>query len=210
MTKPDGYWDVFENVAEVAKKYKTRSEFHFSEDGGGYDGALRNGWLDELFPINGNRVWTYEKCKEVAAQCSTRGELRNRYVGAYGAARKNGWLDELIPNSRNKHPINYWNDKERCREEASKYIGRNEFVKKSPTAYYYSRINGWLDEFFGIETLPPIAKSLIQHWTDETCIEEMKKYKNRTEFSRRKPACHKYAKEHNLLEIVYGKAWSKK
>ena len=83
-------------------------------------------------------------------------------------------------------------------------------MKKSPTAYYHSRINGWLDEFFGTDLLPSTPHSLIQHWTDETCIEEMKKYKNRREFSRRKPACHKYAKEHNLLEIVYGKAWSKK
>ena len=124
--------------------------------------------------------------------------------------KKNGWLDDLIPSIRNKYPTNYWHDKERCREEASKYIGRGEFMRKSPSAYQYSRINGWLDEFFGTETLPHTPKSLIQHWTDETCIEEMKKYKNRTELRRKRTACHKYAKEHNLLEIVYGKMWSKK
>ena len=51
IKKPHGYWDVFENVAEVAKKYRTRSDLHYSKDSGAFDAALRNGWLDILYPI---------------------------------------------------------------------------------------------------------------------------------------------------------------
>ncbi len=44
-----GYWNIKENVMEAALKCKTRSEFKklFL---GAYKSALRNGWMDKLFP----------------------------------------------------------------------------------------------------------------------------------------------------------------
>lgn len=43
-----GHWDVYDNVKKEALKYKTESEFK-SKAWGAYDGAIRNGWLNELF-----------------------------------------------------------------------------------------------------------------------------------------------------------------
>ena len=44
-------------------------------------------------------------------------------------------------------PKRYWN-KERCKEEASKYNRRVDFQKESGSAYGVALRNGWLDEFF--------------------------------------------------------------
>lgn len=46
--KPNGYWNVFENVEKEAKKYKSRWDFG-KNNGSAYDAARRNNWLDELF-----------------------------------------------------------------------------------------------------------------------------------------------------------------
>lgn len=40
--------------------------------------------------------WTYEKCIEVAKQCSGRGEFQKKYQGAFSQAKKMGWYDSLI------------------------------------------------------------------------------------------------------------------
>ena len=50
MKKPNGYWDVFENVEREAKKYKSRTECARNSSGA-YDAARRHGWLDILFPV---------------------------------------------------------------------------------------------------------------------------------------------------------------
>ena len=47
--KPNGFWHVKKNVMEVAKLYSKRGEFE-NGNGGAYNSARKNGWLDELFP----------------------------------------------------------------------------------------------------------------------------------------------------------------
>lgn len=47
--KPFGYWNIFENVEKEAKKYKSRWDFG-KNNGSAYDAALRNKWIDILFP----------------------------------------------------------------------------------------------------------------------------------------------------------------
>lgn len=48
--RPTGYWDVFENIKDESKKYKSRHAFHLGNYGA-YKAARRNGWLDILFPL---------------------------------------------------------------------------------------------------------------------------------------------------------------
>lgn len=45
-----------------------------------------------------------------------------------------------------KKPFKYWNNKERCQEEALKYLSRTEFKFNSNGAYEASLRNNWLDE----------------------------------------------------------------
>jgi len=60
-------------------------------------------------------------------------------------AAKHGWLDEFFPmTSKNGH----WNNKKLCEQEATKYKPRIEFCYGCWSAYNYSNINNWLDDFF--------------------------------------------------------------
>ena len=47
--KPFGYWNIFENVEKEAKKYKSRWDFG-KNNGSAYNAAIRNKWIDILFP----------------------------------------------------------------------------------------------------------------------------------------------------------------
>ena len=46
-SKPYGYWNIKENCFEEAKKYKNKFELD-RKSSGCYQGAVRNGWLDEI------------------------------------------------------------------------------------------------------------------------------------------------------------------
>lgn len=47
--KPNDYWNIWENVFEEARKYKTREDFKKGCQSA-YHSAHKNGWIDELFP----------------------------------------------------------------------------------------------------------------------------------------------------------------
>lgn len=53
---------------------------------------------------------------------------------------------QLCSERANYKPRGYWNDKERCLEEARKYNGRYAFQLKSSAAYQSCLRNGWLDD----------------------------------------------------------------
>lgn len=50
-----GYWDIKENVIEVAKNFETKREFN-EKQRGAYKSALRNGWMNELYPNPKNKI----------------------------------------------------------------------------------------------------------------------------------------------------------
>jgi predicted GIY-YIG superfamily endonuclease len=47
LPTPRGHWNIFENVAKEAKKYKNRTEF-MKNASGAYDKARDKGWLDKV------------------------------------------------------------------------------------------------------------------------------------------------------------------
>ena len=90
---------------------------------------------------------------------------------------------------RERKPSGYWTY-ERCKEEAKKYSGRNEFHKNCVSAYNNSFRNGWLDEFYCAKQLPK------GYWTYEHCKEEAMKYETRSKF-------------HKGCKSAYSVAWKK-
>lgn len=68
--------------------------------------------------------------------------------GAYYASIKNGWIDEISKHLLRRAKPEYWNNKILVQIEAKKYKNRYNLFKENPTAYKYSSINGWLDEFY--------------------------------------------------------------
>ena len=71
--------------------------------------------------------------------------------------------------------------KERCAEEASKYISRSEFEKNCGSAVNSARDNGWLDEICSHMTR---LHKPNNYWTKEKCAEEALKYKTRGELKK--------------------------
>ena len=91
--------------------------------------------------------WTKEMCVEEIKKYNKLIDFQLNSVGAYQACRRYKWSDEFFKLLNKRTPRGFFNDKEKCREESKKYKNRTEF-RKSWSAYNYSIINGWIDEFF--------------------------------------------------------------
>lgn len=97
---PKNYW-TFERCMEDASQYKTKSEW-CSAKRSGYSFASKNGWVEQctahMHPdrrkVGVQRVWTFERCLELAKTCSSRAEFKRASGSAYQRARVKGWLDE--------------------------------------------------------------------------------------------------------------------
>lgn len=120
---------------------------------------------------------SYEHCYDEAKKYKSRTEFANGNKRAYNTASKNRWLDDYDWFESKHKPNGYWT-KERCYDEAKKYKSKVEFQQKSGSAYVTAKKNGWMDDYTWFER--PIVHN--KKWTYETCLEEAKKYKTKTEF----------------------------
>ena len=178
-----GYWDKKENCAEVCKNFKYRGELK-KYNNTVYQAVLRNGWLEEFFPETvqvPRHYWeNKEHCREEAKKYKTRSEFKTNASAAYLQCLRSGWIDEFIPEYELHRESGYWNDKERCRKEASKCETRTQFRKLNQPAYHCSIENNWIDEFFPIKNTSKYINSENPYinYTKEQCYELVKKYKN--------------------------------
>jgi hypothetical protein len=104
------HWTL-KRCIEDAKLYKTKSEWQQGRRSG-YSFAIKNKWLEQctshMVPDGrktvGQRIWTYEKCIELALSCKSRAEFKKASGSAYARARIRGWLDDccshMVPNKR--------------------------------------------------------------------------------------------------------------
>jgi len=135
-----------EECSEMAKKYKIISDFK-KENLSMYNQSKKNGWLNQICShMNIRKKWTEKECKDLLKKCKTLKEFR-KYSRAYQLSLRNGWLDEMCSNIERRSPNGYWNNKERCFEESKKYKNRTEF-RKNRSAYNYSILNGWINDFY--------------------------------------------------------------
>ncbi len=103
-------WD-HDSVFKEAKKYKTKTEFCHKASGA-YKVALANGWLNSFDWFEdthillskslgnsweGRRIWTYDKCKQIANESTGRLDFRRKSRSAYIAAWRKNWLDDFFP-----------------------------------------------------------------------------------------------------------------
>jgi len=143
------YWTK-ELCAKEALKFNSRIEFQ-TKSKGGYIFAFRNKLLDEICkhmikPLNHNKIWFKETCKEEALKYTKKVDFYKNALGAYKAALANNWLDEICDHMLVlKMPNNYWT-KELIEIEANKYTTRQEFCKKSKPAYVAASKNNWLND----------------------------------------------------------------
>jgi len=77
-----------------------------------------------------------------------------------------------------------------------------EFNKLVPSyARCIMRKNDWYDE---LTSHMIITKSCFRtKWTNDSCIKEMKKYKNKSDFKHNCPSAYNYARKHDILNYVF-------
>lgn len=148
--KGRNYWTK-EKCIKEAKNYKKRTKFARGSESA-YNSARNNKWLDEVcshmgkVDKNPKGYWTKERCVKEALKHSSKKELYKKSSGAYMSMLNNNWLLELCPHMKTKKPNGYWT-KDRCTEEALKYMSKTEFQIKSGGAYRASIKHEWISEF---------------------------------------------------------------
>lgn len=93
--KEAGYWQVYENNYNEAKKYDTLKDFR-EKNNSAYNAARENGYLKDYtwFDRKLQNYWNvYENNRKEALKYKTRTEFAKANQAAYEWARKNGWLD---------------------------------------------------------------------------------------------------------------------
>lgn len=109
----------------------------------------RNGWQSiapHLTFGKPNNYWTKERCLDAAKNYTSLKDFKTHEETAYNTIRRHGWLKDLKRLVTSYKPNGYWEAKEKCIEEASKYSSRSEFAKKSVGAYTSCRKFNWLEE----------------------------------------------------------------
>ena len=143
-----------------------------------------------------------ENCIGEAKKYKTISEWIKKSMGSYTAAKKYNWVDECKTHMINKRTTivgsGYWNNKEICIEEAKKYKTRSEWGKKSAGSYLAAKRNGWFDECTSHMIRDRVKSG---HWyVKENCIEEAKKYKTRTEWSKKSNTSYNFARKHDWFD----------
>lgn len=91
----------YEACKKEAMKYTKKHELKINCQPA-YSSSVKNGWIDEFYPINAKRNDGYWNVKEhvlsAANECCGTRDMIHKFGGAYNAAKKNGWLKELIFN----------------------------------------------------------------------------------------------------------------
>ena len=125
-----------------------------------------------------NIKWTKNKCFEEAKKYSHRKEFQRGSVGAYTRALKRGWLKDYTWFKRPQNWNHKW-DYNTCYDEALRYKSIDEFRQLSNRAYTLALKNKWLIEY---TWLKDSSRKPNRYWNYETCYQEARKYKTRSEF----------------------------
>jgi len=139
--KPGGYWTKERCVAKAVELGSIRE---LSKHGNGaYQAIKRNGWLDEIRTIIGQRIpMTKEECQEIANGFKNSRAWEKGHKRSFMTAKRNGWLEELRSHMQ---PIVRYTKKD-CQRAARKFKSRTEFQKGVPSIYVYAQRHGLLNE----------------------------------------------------------------
>jgi len=161
-----------------------------------------NGWniLNKVKTgsIGLNDKWNKELCEKEAKKYNRIVDFMKNSGGSYEVCRKNNWIDEFFT-TREISKVGYWNNKELCEKEAKKYKSRSDFRIALWSAYNYSVINNWIDEFFSIR-----ETSKNGYWNNKKlCEKESKKYKNRGDFKKESWSAYSYSLKNKWLDEFF-------
>lgn len=198
--KTRNHWTK-ERCAEEALKYPTRRQFQKGCQSA-YQKAYKEHWLDEIcthMKTVGKPCgyWTKEMCAVEARKHRTRMDFQQANPSAYNKANQEGWLDEICSHIRIISKNNKEWTNETCRMEALKYKTRTDFKRKSPSAYYKAKREGWLEEICSHMK----SRTL---WTKEECKRVALRYSAKPLFREQNPSAFNAAERNGWLEEICG------
>ena len=120
-------------------------------------------------------IYTYDKCYEIAKQCSCASEMQRLNGSAYNVARQSKWLKDYDWFTRKQHaPYTY----EDCYEIALNFESRVALARGNVGVYQAALNHGWLDDYTWFKS----KQKPHNYWTKDRVTNEAKKYKSRGEF----------------------------
>lgn len=145
--KPTGWWDMYENCLEEAKKYNSFKEFH-TKNHPAYHGLNLMKKVEELCQELGweksfpKGHWkNYENIKEAALKCSSIKDFKSKYPGAYTGLQRLKSEQQLFNemnwenSAANIKAKGYWKRFDNCLEEAKKYKSAKDFHDNCKVGY---------------------------------------------------------------------------
>ena len=141
------------------------------------------------------KLYDYDKCFEIAKQCSCSTDYLRLNGSAYHVALRNGWLKDYVWFVRKRRgPYTY----EEVYEIARNYTCSSDFQKGNGSAYGKARANGWIKDYtwFVVKQHSP--------YTPEQCYEIAKNYKSRVEFAKGNEGAYHAALNNGWLD---GYSW---
>lgn len=174
-------WENDENIIELAKTCKTRTElFHKSVHA--YDSARKSGLLIKLFPTDARINYNKEHYINIAKTCNNRKELNEKNSNAYVYLLNNKLLNDIFPNNMKQEYISI----------AKKCKSKKELRIKYNKVYYYLVKHKLIDEIFSEN----IKKEYIE--IAKTC-------KNKTELKKKYRKIYECVHNYKLLDEHYDK-----
>ena len=137
------------------------------------------------------KIYDYNKCYEIARQCSSPTEMKNLNGTAYNVALKHKWIADYNWFVRKQHnPYTY----DEVFEIAKNYTCSSEFQKGNGSAYGKARAKGWIKDYtwFTIKHHSP--------YTYEQCYDVAKSFKSRIELAKGNVGVYQSALKHGWLD----------
>ena len=167
---------TYEDVKEIAEKYKTLAEFTKNHVGA-YEAALHNGWLDSFTHLKRKRVHTVDSVLNECKKFNCYKDFIKSDASIYGAFLNfynNGKIkDEDLPWFVKKRRNDWTYDD--CYNEAKKYDSKWHFASGNNSAYNRARRENWLKDYVWFEKRE-------SQYTYEICKELASKYNSRADF----------------------------
>ena len=203
----------FEELREIALKYKTKGEFK-KKNRRAYSAAIRRSdynlivihmpkYLNKLGLESHRNKWSEEALSSEALKYIRRQDFcrgsRNAYFAAI--ARGTQFMD-LICSHMTESKTKAWTDEE-LHEEALKYSTRGEFQKNSAGACKTARQRGIIDRI--CSHMPKHVDQSGENnwafkWTEEMLQIEANKYERRVDFEEANPAAVQAARKRGILD----------
>jgi len=199
--KTKEYWNIFDNVKEVAIISGSRSKLK-KNSRGAYRGAERNGWLDVLFgelKKKENGHWhDFDRVEKVAMIAGSRINMQKKFGGAYRGAERNGWLDVLFGELKT-YPKGHWNNFNNVKEAAMIAGTRTIFNENFNGAYNSAKKHNWLDILFGESETKEFG-----HWNiQQNCLDVALLCETRSDFIFGYPGAYDAADRNGWLDKMY-------